>query len=465
MTEEAFERIRAHFWRGFREAEASRHNGGLRLGSELKFPFVSRTGEAVRREVVDALWRYLVSAGWTADVEGPDDLIVGARTPGERNDTVASCETGYCKPEFSLAHVGDLDALKQGIGSLVKLLRPFLDANGAEMLCYGIQPVSAPGADLLMKKMRASFWDKAFPSNKVVPPERGDDAHMFTVNASSHVHVSVPLGDAVKAVNVLNGLAGGQIALTADSGPAGDWVQPGYHSIDEKLWDWWEAASGRVGVPEKPFEDFDDYVRSIAALPPVFVKRDGEPLLLGALHGSLTDYFEATPARAVRLNGSEVDVEPREEDIDVHNSCYWYTARISRYYTVENRVCDQQPADALTAPAAMTLGLVSNLDEAWEEVASHDWASLRRARRQACDHGLTAVDGSDMPAVLAARLLDLAERGLKNRAEGEETYLQPLRERLTAGRTPADEARGDCGRLGMEGFVEARRLTCEDVGV
>jgi hypothetical protein len=41
---------------------------------------------------------------------------------------------------------------------------------------------------------------------------------------------------------------------------------------------------------------------------------------------------------------------------------------------------DQQPPDALLAVSALTLGLVSALVEAKEELSSYDWQALRQMR-------------------------------------------------------------------------------------
>ena len=70
------------------------------------------------RDVVDALWQYLETHGWRPEADSLTGKIVGARKPGAQNDTVASCETGYCKTEFSLAHVADLFELEASISAL-----------------------------------------------------------------------------------------------------------------------------------------------------------------------------------------------------------------------------------------------------------------------------------------------------------------------------------------------------------
>jgi gamma-glutamylcysteine synthetase len=437
VSGQAAERIYRHVLDGFERAVQD--GGRRRVGAELKFPFVKDSGEAVERETVDALWAHLVRRGWRRDTDTAGGPVVGARRAGECNDTVASCETGYCKVEFSLAHAADIHGLRRELDTLEADVRPFLDAHGVRLLGYGIQPVTAPSADLLMRKMRASFWDKALPSNRVLPPEKGDDVHLFTVNACSHVHVSTTPREAVRLVNVLNGLAGAQLSVTAHSNVVTGWDPPPYKCINEKLWDWWEPVRGRVGVPEAPFADLRDYVTRVSALRPIYVKRAGRPVLLSGHYERFSDYFAESEALGATPEGERCVLRPSLEDIAVHHSCYWYTARISRYFTVENRVFDQQAPDALLAPAALTLGLACAAEEAWEEVSSHAWATLRETREQACRAGMDWRLNGTGAASLAGRMLEAAELGLRRRGRGEESFLAPLQRRWREGTCPADD--------------------------
>ncbi len=446
--------ILAHVLRGFEAANAGTRGLGRRIGAELKFPFVAADSQAVAREMVDALWRYLVQKGWEPVHDSVSGNVVGARTMGVHNHTVASCETGYCKAEFSLAHVANLFELRDSTERLRELLHPFLERHAAHLLCYGMQPVTPPSVRLLMKKARSGFWDRVFASNEVIPPEDGDDVHMFTVNATSHVHVSVAREEAVAAVNVLNGFAGAQIALTAHSPVWRGAIDPGFRCVNEDLWDRWRPAAGRVGVPARPYADLEDYVRSIAGLRPVFVKRDGIPLLLGNRYETFEAYYRCDEAIAETVEGEPRRVHPEPADIDVHNSCYWYSTRISRYHTVENRLCDQQPPDTLTVPAALTLGLVSAAASAWRKLSQADWTILRRMRSVACRDGIRArVDGFDV-LELCDVMLDAAEEGLRGRGLGEEVFIEPLRERLSQRTNPADRVVELVNNHGIGSIVE-----------
>ncbi|MEF8787502.1 MAG: hypothetical protein V5A84_00395 [Planctomycetota bacterium] len=444
----------------FRDALDGRSHQDRRIGAELKFPLVNRDdGTAVEHEMVDKLWQYLADRGWSTVDDDASGKVVGATHPGEHNETVASCETGYCKTEFSLAHVGNLFDLEESLEWLREELTPFARENEVYFLGYGIQPVTPPGEDLLMQDGRSSVWDSVFGSNRYIPEDRGVDFHLFTINSDNHVHVSVDEEEeAIRTVNVLNGFSGAQIAISAHSNIWRGRIDPDYKCITEKFWDWWMEDANRVGVPEKPFEDPRDYVDTIAKMKPVYVKRNGKPVVLEG-HESFRDYYTSERTRGQDAEGNEVELEPSEEDLDLHNSCYWYNARVSRYYTVENRTNDQQPPGEMVSVAALTLGLVNALGEAEEEIHSHDWSTLRSAREAACRDGTEgSVDGLEL-ADLAGRMVDIARKGLERRGKGEEKFLEPLEQRVRDRRCPADGAADLFNEGGIQGLLEGRTFT------
>jgi len=449
--------IYEHFINGFELAVAARHGAERRVGAELKFPLVNLNGSAASFETVCALWDYLKKRGWQPVEDTMTGKIIGAKKPGEQNDTVASCETGFCKSEFSLAHVANLFDLDRSVRALREELCPFFETHRVRFLGYGIQPVTPPSKRLLMKKSRTSVWDKVFGSNRVLPPEDGDDVNLFTINAASHVHVSVSQQEGIPAVNVLNGFAGAQIALTAHSNIWKGRIDPQYKCVAEKFWNWWMPDAKRVGMPEKSFEDLEDYIRTIARFRPVYVRRVGKPIVL-TRYRTFEEYYQTGRAVGLDSVGREISFIPQKADIDVHSTCYWYNARISRYYTVENRVNDQQPPNDLICVAALTLGLVSALSEANEELSRYDWKDLRAAREAACRDALAGcVDGISL-ADLAERMLNLAWLGLRKRGLGEERFLEPREERLRKRTCPADDAARLFERGGMDTLLADRTL-------
>ncbi len=451
------EQIRKHFCRELRSA-SRKHGAQKRVGAEFKFPLVNHDGTAAPLKTTLAFWEYLEGKrGWRLTRDPFTGNPTGACKPGPCNDSVASCETGFCKAEFSLAHTADLFELERLVTDLYEDLRVFSEANNVYFLGYGMQPVTAPDKDLLFKKSRTSVWDGFFATHRHIPPERGHDMHLFTVNAASHVHLDMPEEELISAINVLNGFAGAQIALTAHSPVWQNKVDPEYRCVAEKLWDWWLPKGDRVGVPEKPFRDIRDYVYRIADLQPIYVERNGEPIVLEQ-YKTFAEYYAQKRAVGRNSAGEEVTLSPEETDLKLHHSCYWFNTRISRYYTMENRLNDQQPPQEILVVPALTLGLTSVLPEAAEELDAYDWQELRLAKEAACRQTLNGATEKISLYHLAGRLVELAEKGLKKRGLGEESFLEPLRERLRHRKSPADEAVELFEKGGCAALVEARKI-------
>jgi len=426
-----------------------------RIGVELKLPLVQADGHAASREEVESLWRFLVDRGW--DAQSEDGRLVGATRPGEQNETVGSSETGYCKTEFSLAHADNLLDAENTLRAIRADLDAFHKTSGLHFLGTGLHPVTPPTQDLRVRKKRASVWGDIFRSNTCLPASEGDDMDLFTVNAGSHVHLSLPPDQALDAVNVFNGFAGAQLALGANGNVWRNRVDDEHVAAGELFWDWWELARGRAGVPAAAFTDLEHYARTVAEMDLLYVKRDGESLTF-AESPTLTAFLTAGRYPARTAAGDTVEITPQEADLDLHNSCYWFNARISRYFTVENRVHEQQPPGDLLAPAALTTGLSAALPEAREALARQEWRALVEARPAACRHGLDAeIEGRSLHS-LATEMVEIAELGLQRRCFGEERFLSGLHERLRKRSIPSDHNRLLFEQGGAPALVAARSL-------
>jgi len=88
----------------------------------------------------------------------------------------------------------------------------------------------------------------------------------------------------------------------------------------------------------------------------------------------------------------------------------------------------------------MTLGLVCALDHAGEELRSYDWETLRSMREAACRNGFLDNRTGAQLTEFSLKMLFAARQGLLRRARGEETYLEPLEDRWSQMRCPADTA-------------------------
>lgn len=441
-THDLYPNLASQFEQRIQQTWNSSSVGERRIGPELKFPLVDKNGFAVSRKIVDSLWEFLQKRGWSPRVDAITNTITGASFPGPHNDTIAGCETGYCKIEFSIAHDNSLIQLDKVVQTICSLLAEFSEQHSVYFLGYGIQPRSAPDQSLLIEQTRTSVWDDVCPSNTVLSKEQGGDLALFTVNAGSHVHCSVHPDEAISVVTVLNGFASAILALTANSSICNDILPSGNHCISEQFWDWWIPSQGRSGIPEEMFTSMEHYIRKIFQFAPVYTIRDGEPLLLSR-YATMHEYLHTDNPHALTLDGKEIAITPDEFDIAMHNSLYWYCARISKYFTVELRCCDQQPVGEFLTIAALTLGLIENNNAAAEYMNSFSWNDIRKARLEACRSGLSGTVGDSLLLTMAKECLALAREGLLQRKLGEEKYLSPLFTRLEKRQNPSQELLAD----------------------
>lgn len=386
---------------------------------------------------------------------------MGVKKKGEMNDNIVTCETGYCKIEVSLAHSENLMDTYKNFCNIRSILKSFADQNGLAFLGYGIQPMTSPGRNLLMKKSRNVFWERLF----------GTDVHLFTISASNQVHIDVTLNEAIDAINVFNGLAGAQIALTANSSIWNGKVDENYKSLGEAFWDWWLARHpGRFGIPQTKFCDLVEYFLCIFDFKPVYVRRGNDVIGLpycptfGRYYTCEVDknrcerYARLKGKCGIKPEGIPVKITPHEEDMSLHFSFFWHNARLSRYLTLENRVNDQQPPDEIMAIPALTLGIMENLKPAIKLVNQYRWDDLRELRVQAIKQGIKASLNGIRISGLSREMLEIAEEGLKKREHGEEVFLELLMRRLTEMSCPADRAERVFKLRGVKGVVDEFKL-------
>jgi len=452
--------ITEYYIEGFKKAVTKRKEfNGRRIGSELKFPFVKENGYAVNRNDVDTLWQHLGTKGWQVITDPTTNQRVGAETPGELNNTVARSETGHCLIEFSLAHTGNLHDLQKIYDDLRSTLTSFSDETKTYFLASGIHPLEKAGKHLLTKKSRNFFWDKMFGSNRIVPPEEGSDVHLFALSAAHQVHIDVDQDESIDAVNVLNGFAGAQIALTANSNIWRNTVAEQAQCLGELFWDWWLGDQrNRAGVPERRFSSLDDYADCIGNFSPVFVRRGDEVIGLPD-YKTFKEYYKSNGSgKGENTSGEKVDLTPQPDDISLHNTFFWHDARISRYFTIENRLNDQQPYEEMIVIPALTLGLIDNLKEASEYLQQFKWLVLREMRDNAIHHGLTASVNDIAVTDQCKNMLDIANRGLTKRGLGEEEYLNILYDRLDKNQNPATKAAELFTQRGLDAYIQKIRV-------
>ncbi len=204
---------------------------------------------------------------------------------------------------------------------------------------------------------------------------------------------------------------------------------------------WTDTDPARTGMLPFVFEDgfgYERYVDYMLDVPMYFVFRDGK-------------YIDAAGLSFRDFMAGDLSVLPGEKPLASdwmdHLSTAFPEVRLKGY--LEMRGADGGPWNRICALPAFWVGLLYDqgaLDAAWDEVKGWSIADQQRLRDDVPRLGLNARAPDGRPlADLALRILDIASAGLSARDEtnsmgdNEVGFLNPLRELIAEGKTPADK--------------------------
>jgi gamma-glutamylcysteine synthetase len=448
----------------FGRAFASRSGqSGRQVALECEFPVVDQTGAAPRRGVIQDVLERLGDCGFDL-VRDPStgDLLLATRDvedPHGGQETV-STDLGYPTIEITTAAAPTLFSTQHRLNEILGSVIASCAANGCLVLGYGMQPITPPSRELITRSARYLMYER-FSDHRYVPSDVGADIHLFTITAATHCHIDVQLPEAVRAVNVLNALAGVQIALTANSPIWNGEIDPEWKAARENFYDRTYRADkwppGRpCGVPPA-FRDVADYLEAVMDTWVPLVERDGEPLALCSPGLTVREFMQASVLCANTADGDVVEIVPRPSDIVAFAHHLEFNARLCPAHgTVESRISCAQPPGAAVEVAAFALGLVENLVGAERLIKRLSVVDQRRLRIAGARHGLAFTDDHPEMYRLTEAALHVAEEGLRRRGHREQELLNGCWERLAARTTYADEDIAVFQARGVQGLLETR---------
>ncbi len=202
---------------------------------------------------------------------------------------------------------------------------------------------------------------------------------------------------------------------------------------------WTDTDAARCGVPDCVFDDnfgYEQWVDYILDVPMYFVHR-GDDYRDVAGH-SFRDFMKGT------LAGFEGQM-PSMADFEDHVTTAFPEVRLKQF--LEMRGADSGPWSTICALPALWVGLLYDevaLAEAQDLVKKIGASDVMEGRLSVLRDGLRGQLGGMNVYDLAARVIDIASVGLRNRArhddEGsdESGFLNPLRDMISDKQTPAD---------------------------
>ncbi len=220
---------------------------------------------------------------------------------------------------------------------------------------------------------------------------------------------------------------------------------------------WSDTDPARTGMLPFVFEDgfgYERYADYMLNVPMYFVYRDGKYIDAAGL--SFQDFLKGELSV---LPGER----PRASDWEDHMSTAFPEVRLKSF--LEMRGADGGPWNRICALPAFWVGLLYDqaaLDAAWDEVKHWSMEERETLRNAVPKMGLKApIPGGKTLLDIAGRILDISSAGLaaRNRlnasGDNETGYLDPLREVVASGKTPAEvlldkyhgEWNGDLNRI------------------
>ncbi len=246
-------------------------------------------------------------------------------------------------------------------------------------------------------------------------------------------------------------------ALFANS-PFTEGKPNGFLSFRSHIWS--DTDPDRTGMLPFVFEDgfgYERYLDYALDVPMYFVFRDGR--YIDVAGRSFRDFLDG---QLPELPGEK----PRVSDFTDHLSTIFPEVRLKSF--LEMRGADGGPWSKICALPALWVGLLYDqaaLDAAWDEVRGWSLAERQALRDSVPKLGLGAnTPRGETLRDLGIRILAIAEAGLKARGklnssgDNESGFLDPLREVLASGKTPAErlleryegEWAGDISRIYAE---------------
>jgi glutamate--cysteine ligase len=212
----------------------------------------------------------------------------------------------------------------------------------------------------------------------------------------------------------------------------------GYLSYRSHIWS--DTDPHRTGMLPFVFEDgfgYERYVDYMLDVPMYFVFRDGK--YIDAAGHSFRDFMKGE----LSVLPGEL---PRASDWEDHLSTAFPEVRLKSF--LEMRGADGGPWNKICALPAFWTGLYYDqtaLDAAWDEVKHWTMEERELLRSSVPKLGLKApIGGGKTLADIAGRILDISSAGLaaRNRLDAsgnnETGFLDPLREVVASGKTPAE---------------------------
>ncbi len=388
----------------------------FRMDTRERLPYRGQDGKPGIRDVFGVMMEH----GWKPVGSGPDILAL------ERDGASLTLEPGG---QFELSG-GILKTLHQTFQETQRHtdeLKSLAHKLGVGMLGLGFDPLWRRDQVHWMPKRRYEIMREYMPKVGSL----GLDMMLRTCTVQVNLDYASE-ADMVRKFALAMRLQFVVAALFANS-PFTEGKPNGYLSYRTRVWE--DTDADRCGFLPFALEEgfgFERWTDYLLDVPMYFIERGGEYL---PGDGSTFRQFMARG-----MHGHRATLQ----DWETHGTTVFPDVRLKRF--IEMRGADSSTCDFISALPAIWVGLLYDdqaLDAATQLCQAWTPADIEQLRRDVPRVALNASIQGQKVRDIALRLLQIAEKGLKNRAKSlgiddESRYLFPLMEVAYSGRTQAE---------------------------
>ncbi len=384
------------------------------VGTELEFPLIALSGDAINPAVPLDLLTYLQENGFTAeetDIYGRGIFLVN------QDGDCLSFDNSYNNFEFAMAKSHELIAVSNRFYRLFALVQDFLLPRGHSLCGLGTNP----------RYDKDNTLPVEYPIYRTIrnflSGFSGGQFHHYAYFpawlSSVQTHLDITADRLPRALTLMAALDFARGMLFANGLPL-DGAPEFSDTLCFRDYLWENSGFGSLADNTGPvcgtFETCDDIV-DMFLKKSMFLQKDG------------TDY------KTVPQVSLETYCDTRQEDRKLSAYLSFKNVEVTRRGTLEIRSDCAQPIGAAFAPPAFNLGIANRIEEAEQvlralfdtlppELSSAPDRNARLRRNVIYGKPLFAEE-ADVKACLC-KLVSLAESGLKERGFGEEKLLAPL---------------------------------------
>ena len=390
----------------------------MKIGIEYeRLPIETKTGQAAsyysQNGICEFLREFAKEENWDYITDNLE--IIGLK---QGHNTI-TLEPGS-QTEFSLEPQKNIRDLELNINKLDEQLKPISQKFGISFLNYGVSPVTT------------------YKNIKLIPKKRYHIMAQYLWGILSDVMMRETAGiqgtfdftsedDAIKKFKIANMLSPFMTALFANS-PIRGGVDTGYKSF--RALSWLNTDNDRCGFCYNFDNDygFEKYINFVLNAPMLFISRNENNIVI---NGGIN-------FKEFLGNGFD-NIQPDIDDYKLHANLCFPEVRLRNFIEVRNHDCGKK--EYIYAMLAIYKGILYNSDatekieELFKNTSYNDFAELRYAvPRLATKSKFKNHTVNDY----IKDIIKIAEAGLTENKNGEEKYLEPIKQLAADGICPAD---------------------------